>query len=123
MRFTEKQLKKLRNNENVIDIVNEKIYYTEEFKEKAIQEYKQGKTARQIFEEAGFNLLEISDVPDYASRILSKWRKKKDNIHYPKIKVKESKTKYQKMAARLEYLEAENEFLKKLSALCKEYGE
>lgn len=123
MRFTEKQLKKLKNNENVIDIVNERIYYTEEFKEKAIQEYKQGKTARQIFEEAGFNLSEISDVPDYASRILSKWRKKKNNIHYPKMKVKETKTKYQKMAARLEYLEAENEFLKKLSALCKEYGE
>lgn len=88
MRFTEKQLKKLRNNENVLEIVNERIYYADEFKEKALQEYKQGKTARQIFEEAGFNLSEISDVPDYASRILSKWRKKKDNIHYPKKKKK-----------------------------------
>ena len=121
MRFTEKQLKKLRNNENVLEIVNERIYYADEFKEKALQEYKQGKTARQIFEEAGFNLSEISDVPDYASRILSKWRKKKDNIHYPKKKIKESKTKYQKMAARLEYLEAENDFLKKLQALYEQY--
>ena len=121
--FTKEERELLEKNPNVKSVTINQIYYTEEFKEKAIQEYKQGKTARQIFEEAGFNLLEISDVPDYASRILSKWRKKKDNIHYPKIKVKESKTKYQKMAARLEYLEAENEFLKKLSALCKEYGE
>ena len=72
-------------------------------------------------ERRGFNLSEISDVPDYASRILSKWRKKKDNIHYPKKKKKESKTKYQKMAARLEYLEAENDFLKKLQALYEQY--
>lgn len=41
MRFTEKQLKKLRNNENVLEIVNERIYYADEFKEKALQEYKQ----------------------------------------------------------------------------------
>ena len=125
MKFNEEQIKNLKQNVNVLTVLPDKILYTEEFKEKAILEYALGKSARQIFIESGFNLSELSKIPDYASRILSKWRKAKqnNNIHFsPKKKRKEKQTDYQKMKARLEYLEAENEFLKKLSALCKEYG-
>lgn len=125
MKFNKGQIKSLEQNLNVLAVLPNKILYTQEFKEKAMQEYALGKTARQIFIEAGFNLSEISHIPDYASRILSKWRKAKsqNNIHFsPKEKRKEKQSDYQKMKARLEYLEAENEFLKKLSALCKEYG-
>ena len=125
MKFNEEQIKKLEKNPNILRVLPDKILYTQEFKEKAMQEYALGKSARQIFIEAGFNLSELSQISDYASRILSKWRKAKqnNNIHFsPKKKRKEKQTDYQKMKARLEYLEAENEFLKKLSALCKEYG-
>lgn len=124
MKFNEEEIKKLEQNPNVFTVLPDKIFYTKEFKEKAIQDYALGKSARQIFIDAGFNLSELSQIPDYASRILSKWRKAKsqNNIHFsPKKKRKEKQTDYQKMQARLEYLEAENEFLKKLSALCKEY--
>jgi len=124
MKFTEEEIKKLEQNPNVLRVKNDRIYYTESFKEQAKQAYLLGKTAKQIFIEAGFNLQEISSVPDYASRIMAKWRKSKsikNNIHYPKKNIKENKTNYQKMQARLEYLEAENEFLKKLSALCDKY--
>ena len=73
------------------------------------------------FIDAGFNLSEISTKSDYASRIISKWRsarsKNKNNIHFPQKRIKEKQSAYQKMAARLEYLEAENEFLKKLQLL------
>ena len=113
MEFNKELIKNLEQNENVCGVINSKIYYTTEFKEKAILEYEAGKTARDIFIEAGFNIQEISTVSDYASRIISKWRKAKstkNNIHYPKKKIKENKTNLQKMQSRLEYLEAENEF-------------
>jgi len=120
MKFSKDQIEKLEQNANVKAVINNSIHYTAEFKNKAIDEYLSGKSAREIFIEAGFNLQEISTVSDYASRMISKWRKAnaiKTNIHYPKKKIKENKTNYQKMQARLEYLEAENEFLKKLQAL------
>ena len=127
MKFNEEQIKKLKQNPNVLTVLPDKIFYTQEFKEKAIQGYALGKSAKQIFIEAGFNLLDISQISNYASRILSKWRttKNKNNIHYLKNTLKRKRKKqsdYQKMKARLEYLGAENEFLKKLSALCNEYG-
>ena len=121
MQFNQEQIKKLEENPHVLQVLDDKIFYTSEFKTKAIQDYEQGKSARKIFIDAGFNLSEISTISDYASRIISKWRsaknKNKNNIHYPKKKIKENKSAYQKMAARLEYLEAENEFLKKLQFL------
>ena len=121
MKISKEQREKLLQNPNVLQVLDNKIFYTSDFKTKAIQDYEQGKNARQIFIDAGFNLSEISTISDYASRIVSKWRsarnKNKNNIHYPKKKIKEKQSAYQKMAARLEYLEAENEFLKKLQFL------
>ena len=122
MKFTEEQLKELEANENIDCVLNNQLWYTQKFKNKAIEEYAQGKTARQIFEEAGFNLQILSKRPDYASKMLSKWRlAKKNNIHYPKKKIKEKQSAYQKLLARNEYLEAENEFLKKLQALIQQH--
>ena len=119
MRFTKEERKKIEQNPNVYCVTSNNVIYTIEFKEKAITEYLMGKSARQIFEEAEFDLSMLSKSSDYASKTLAKWRKtnKKENIHYPKKQIKENKTDYQKMQAKLEYLEAENEFLKKLRAL------
>ena len=123
MRFTNEERKEIEQNPNVYCVTSNNVIYTIEFKEKAITEYLMGKPARQIFEEAGFNLTMLSKCSDYASKTLAKWRKtnNKENIHYPKKKIKENKTDYQKMQARLEYLEAENEFLKKLRALNEQF--
>ncbi len=118
MKFNNEQQKKLLQNPNVMAVSDKQVFYTKEFREKALTEYAMGKTARQIFEDAGFNLAELSGKNDYASKMLSKWRQAKgNNIHYPKKIIKEKQSAYQKMAARLGYLEAENEFLKKLQAL------
>jgi len=119
MRFTIEERKELEQNPNVYCVTSNNVMYTIDFKEKAVTEYLMGKPARQIFEEAGFNLSMLSKYSDYASKMLSKWRKEnnKNNIQYPKKKIKEKQSSYQKMQARLEYLEAENEFLKKLRAL------
>lgn len=122
--FTKEERELLEKNPNVKTVTINQIYYTEEFKEKAIKEYLEGKTANQIFREAGINIEEISVQSSYASSILSKWRKRKHGsscVHYQQKQVKENKTAYQKLLQRNEYLEAENEFLKKLSALYDQY--
>ena len=122
--FTKEERELLEKNPNIKSVTINQIYYTEEFKDKAIKEYLEGKSANQIFREAGINIEEISVQSSYASSILSKWRKRKQNsssVHYQQKQVKENKTAYQKLLQRNEYLEAENEFLKKLSALYDQY--
>ena len=122
--FTKEERELLEKNPNVKSVTINQIYYTEEFKDKAIKEYLEGKSANQIFREAGINIEEISVQSSYASSILSKWRKRKQcnsSVHYQQKQVKENKTAYQKLLQRNEYLEAENEFLKKLSALYDQY--
>ena len=46
--------------------------YAQEFKEKALHQYDTGESARQIYEDARFNLKEISEYNDYASKALGK---------------------------------------------------
>lgn len=118
-KFTKEEKALLEKNPNIQAVLSNQVLYTTEFKEKAIAEYESGKSANQIFQEAGIDTSILSKQYDYASKTISKWRlsnRKKINIHYPKKK-KEKKSAYQKLLERNEYLEAENEFLKKLSAL------
>lgn len=123
-KFTKEEKEILEQNPNIYAVLEDKIVYSKDFKQKALQEYAQGKSARQIFKEANIDISLISNKSDYTSKMLSKWRKaeKNINIHYPQKNKKSRKTAYQKLLERNEYLEAENEFLKKLSALCDKYG-
>ena len=94
--------------------------YTKDFKDRAVKEYENGKTANQIFREAGINTSILSKQYDYASKTISKWRnanRERINIHNPKKKTNTKDSAYQKLLKRNEYLEAENEFLKKLQML------
>lgn len=123
-KFTKEEKELLEQNPNIQAVLPKQVLYTKEFKEKAVLEYESGKTANQIFQEAGINTEILSKQYDYASKTISKWRaanRGKINIHYPKKKSKQKKSAYQRLLERNEYLEAENEFLKKLSALCNSY--
>ena len=123
-KFTKEEKELLEQNPNIQAVLTNQVLYTKEFKEKAVVEYKNGKSANQIFQEAGRNTEILSKQYDYASKTISKWRaanREKINIHYPKKKSKQKKSAYQRLLERNEYLEAENEFLKKLSALCNSY--
>ena len=125
MKFSKEQIERLSQNPNVLCVYPTQIVYSPEFRQKAVEDYLTGKTARQIFEDAGFNLQDISSYPDYASKILSKWRNNKNSnkkyIYSKTQNFKETKSAYQKLLARNEYLEAENEFLKKLQALKQQF--
>jgi len=119
-KFTKEEKELLEKNPNIQAVLSKQVLYTKEFKEKAIAEYICGKSANQIFKDAGIDISILSKQYDYASKIISKWRKtnkENGNIHLPKKKNKQKKSAYQKLLERNEYLEAENEFLKKLSAL------
>ena len=123
-KFTKEEKELLEQNPNIQAVLSKQVLYTKEFKEKAVIEYESGKSANQIFQEAGINTAILSKQYDYASKTISKWRaanREHINIHYPKKKSNKKKSAYQKLLERNEYLEAENEFLKKLSALCDSY--
>ena len=54
--FTKEQLKKLQANPNVLSASETRIVYTTEFKQKFIEEYRQGLGPREIFIRAGFDV-------------------------------------------------------------------
>ena len=123
-KFTKEEKELLESNPNIQAVLSNQVLYKKEFKEKAIEEYENGKSANQIFQDAGIDISILSKQYDYASKTISKWRntnKEKINIYCSKNKTKIKKTSYQKLLERNEYLEAENEFLKKLSALYDQY--
>jgi transposase len=123
--FTEEQKKRLNLNPNVQRITNVGIIYTQEFRKKAIQFYSQGQAANDIFIEAGFNIDDLGF--ENPVKNLSKWRcnlgiKSQKNILSKKNDAsKKQLIELKKALARIEYLEAENEFLKKLEALENQY--
>jgi len=128
-KFTEDQKLELKRNPNVKDVTSISVYYTETFKKEALDLYEKGISAIDIFTQAGFNIQTIGK--DNPSKLLSKWRlgigynqngtKLKINNNYPH-RLNTEKYSYtdkeiKKILARNKYLEAENDFLKKLKAL------
>lgn len=55
-KLSEWDIKKLNDNPYVKDVNEKQITYTEEFKRRFIDEYAAGKTPRQIFRDAGFDV-------------------------------------------------------------------
>lgn len=113
--FTEEERKTLANNACVYSVGKVSVYYTEAFKEIALTEYQKGKSAKQIFIDAGIDLDMIG--AKNAVFNLSEWRKNAKIAPLNKERYLNLKKAYDKIA----YLEAENEFLKKLEALEKQY--
>jgi len=68
--FTEKEIKILSENKNVMKVSSESIVYAIEFKEKFVEEYFKGKLSRIIFEENGFDveMIRIKRVKQSAQR-------------------------------------------------------
>ena len=128
--FNEHQRRVLEANPNVKAVSDRMIQYTPEFKVKAVKENLQGKGPSQIFAENGFDLMLIgSDKP---KETLKRWRKTfqlygeegffeerrgKGSTGRPPSKDLSAEKKLEKAEARIKYLEAENELLKKLEEL------
>ena len=133
-KFTEEQKLELQKNPNVKKVTSVGVIYSNDFKRQAIELYEKGFSAIDIFIQAGFNIETIGK--ENPSKILSKWRcgigYKPNQINNQlsikhSIKLNSDKCTYsdkeiKKILARNKYLEAENDFLKKLKALEDNFG-
>jgi len=123
--FTSEEKRELERNSNISKVINSNVEYTEEFKQKVLREHeKSGKTAKQIFSEAG--------IPDwfncgkYATKCLVRWKFQKK---YPKLN-KRGRPKFEfdeklqgmtinELLQRVMYLERKIESLKKIKSVKK----
>ncbi len=120
--FTAAEREELASNPHVFKVLSSNIEYTEEFKQRALYEYKElGKSAKQIFEEAG--LPAWLNRKDYAKSTLKRWREQQAQTRKPRgrpaldIDKPIDKMSLKELKMRIAYLELENEFLKKLEPL------
>lgn len=128
--FNEHQQQVLKANPNVASVSDRAIQYTAEFKIQAVKENLAGKGPVQIFIEAGFDLKMIGVKK--AQSALSRWRatyktygeigfleerRGQGSTGRPTTKQLSAEKKLEKAEARIKYLEAELELLKKLEAL------
>lgn len=128
--YNEFQIKELEKNPNVLSASERSISYSPEFKLKAVMDYKEGKIPSQIFIEQGFDLDMIGK--EQPKRCLKRWRESferfgeegflterrgKGSTGRPSSKELSVEEKLRKAEARIKFLEAENDFLKKLEEL------
>jgi transposase len=128
--FNEIQIKLLESNPNVDHVSDRSISFTPDFKIRAVKENFNGKGPVLIFIEHGFDLQVIgSEKPN---QCLKRWRKTfnqfgevgflterrgKGSTGRPSSKQLTVEESLKKAEARIKYLEAELEFLKKLDEL------
>lgn len=128
--FNARQMERLEQNPNVVKVSERSITYSPAFKIQAVKENLAGKGPQQIFIEHGFDLslLGRSYPKDtvkrwrklyekYGEEIFFKERRGKGSTGRPSTKELTPEQKLKKAEARIAYLEAENEFLKKLDEL------
>ena len=128
--FTAFEMKELEQNPNVLRVSDRSITYHPEFKIRAVEAQEQGMGPTQIFLDHGFDLSVIGK--EQPKRCLSRWRQTyaqygrsglesdrrgRGATGRPNNKALSSDEKLKKAEARIKYLEAENDFLKKLEMI------
>ena len=121
--FTEEERLELEKNPNILKVLNSNVEFCEEFKSRVVREHdEEGKSAKQIFAEAG--IPDWLNSGDYAKDNMKRWRrisKRKDTPKRgrPALNMNKpiSEMSLEELRRRVAYLELENEFLKKLEPL------
>ena len=131
--YTKEQIQIIQKNKNVIKCSSTSITYTKEFKLRAVQLYfETGYGPSMIFTEAGFDLDVIGRKKPKAC--LSRWRKKykergEQGLVYgdrsnsgrkKKLKFATKDEEIEYLKTKIEYMDAENDFLAKLRGLKRE---
>jgi transposase len=126
--FSETEINLLSKNKNVVSVSTKSITYNPIFKLFAVIEYQSGKPPMEIFRDAGFDIDMIGKRNPHNS--LARWRKVYENLGEDGL-LKETRgnnnrvsdldlsdtEKLKKAQAKIAYLEAELDFLKKLEVL------
>jgi transposase len=126
--FTTQEQAQLRTNSYVKNVSAKAITYTDAFKERFIQEYSQGKLPSEIFQEAGFaiDVLGATRIRKASNRWRTAFQEQGPagltdaRTHAsgrPLTRELSLEEKYARLEAKMKWLEAENEFLKKLDQL------
>ncbi|SDO12558.1 hypothetical protein SAMN05421677_14021 [Halobacillus aidingensis] len=128
--FTESQRRELESNPNVIKVSDRSITYSPDFKVTAVKENIEGKGPYQIFLEYGFDMSIIGSKKP--NQCIKRWRETfqkygedgfyterrgKGATGRPSSKELSTEEKLKKAEARIAYLEAEVDFVKKLDEL------
>jgi transposase len=128
--FTESQRRELESNPNVIKVSDRSITYSPDFKVTAVKENIEGKGPSQIFLKYGFDMSIIGSKKP--KQCIKRWRdtfqkygekgfyterRGKGATGRPSSKELSTEDKLKKAEARIAYLEAEVEFIKKLDEL------
>lgn len=126
--FTEKDIKILSKNPNILRVSSKSIAYSDEFKRHFIEEYLQGKLPRTIFEESGFDvdMIGVKRVEQSAFRWMKAYNKdgviglrdtRAENSVRAKLKVLSQDEIIKKQDAKIKLLEEQLELLKKLDKI------
>jgi len=124
-RFTPEQMTIISKNPYVKSMTDKYINFTDEFKKVFLQETDKGKSASRVFSECGFDLIILGrkaakNCLDRFRRIRNEERStgledlRKKNSGRPRTKNLTNEENVARLNSRIEYLEAENEFLKGL---------
>ncbi|MMZ59698.1 hypothetical protein D1872_217510 [compost metagenome] len=126
--FTIQEQTRLKTNPYVKNVSAKAITYTDAFKERFVEEYIQGKLPSGIFQEAGFDLevLGATRIQKASKRWRTAYQEqgitgltdaRKHASGRPLARELSLEEKYARLEAKMKWLEAENEFLKKLDQL------
>ena len=125
-------VKKLNENPNVESATEWTVSFTEAFKQQAYDEYYRGKSTREIFIEAGFDVEQLGTkrLENFRAQLMRKTdeesgfkdkRKDKSQQAEPSTEAQMMK-RIRELEHRNAYLEQENDFLKKIQELEKACG-
>lgn len=128
-KFSQVQIQELLKNSNVVKCSDKAITYSKDFKVLAAKQYiEEGKSAKEIFRIAGFDLNVIGkDTPKYRLKDWNKLFRTKGAAGLqterrgrgggrPKTKWLDEKERIKYLEAQVAYLKLENDFLTKLRA-------
>ena len=124
--FTEEQRSILRQNPYVIKVSKTSVTYTEEFKERFYQEYKDGNLPSAILRRMGFDPQVLGkkridhfvvNVRKYEAQNEDFRDRRKNSSGRPRKKDLTPEEKISRLEHQVQYLKQENEFLKKISYL------
>ena len=125
--LTKKQLDFLKNHKSVERITSKQVIFSFEFKLKAVKDYFKGVPPAETFKKAGLEFLPQKMKTNAVQRWRDNYNEDGEKGLKPQKKGKipihtrdNSELSHEELLAKLEFLEQENDFLKKLKALGEE---
>lgn len=120
-------VKELNEHRYVEKATEWSVSFTAEFKQKAYDEYYRGKSMREIFTEAGFDVAKLGEkrLRNFRSQLMAKAdektgftdKRKDKSLQTPQSTEAQMMKRIRELEHRNAYLEQENDFLKKIQEL------